>query len=290
MSMRPRFFRLAPLVALGVLGGCQVVLGIASDLRLATCEEGEVYDTTPADCQREVCKDGELVNELDPDDVLSDVNECTEDACEGTTPRNTPRPADSPCGLDGLLRCDGAGKCLGCMDDMACQSGPAHPCAPITCQQGICVTNASPPGTPLPDPTPGDCMAPACGANGVAVTVFAADPPAPPSPCFATACMEGVPQSAPRNAGTACPAGVCDGNGACVGCLETAHCGGGTMVCVGTTCVNHCTDGQQNHGETNLDCGDGCAGCGVGSPCVVPTDCATNYCIEGICWDPGSGG
>ncbi|MDC0742292.1 hypothetical protein [Polyangium mundeleinium] len=288
--MKPRFSRLAPLVALGVLGGCQVVLGIESELRLAACEEGEVSNTTPADCQREVCKDGELVTEPDPDDILADVNECTEDVCEGTTPRNTPRPVDSPCGLDGLLRCDGAGKCQGCMDDMACQGGPAHPCAPITCQQGICVTNASPPGTPLPDPTPGDCMAPACGTNGVAVTVFAADPPEPPSPCIATACMEGVPQSAPRDAGAGCPGGVCDGNGTCVGCLETAHCGGGTMVCVGTTCVNYCTDGQQNHGETNLDCGGGCAGCGVGSPCVVPTDCATNDCIEGICWDPGFGG
>ncbi|MDC3957321.1 hypothetical protein [Polyangium jinanense] len=48
--MRPSFFRTAPLIAFGLLGGCQVVLGIEPDLRLATCEEGEVYNATPADC------------------------------------------------------------------------------------------------------------------------------------------------------------------------------------------------------------------------------------------------
>ncbi|MDI3285393.1 hypothetical protein [Polyangium sp. 15x6] len=290
MSMTPSFFRTAPLVALGLLGGCQVVLGIESELHLATCEDGEVYNTTPADCRREVCKDGELVTEPDPDDVRNDVNECTEDACDGTTPVNAPRAADSPCGLDGLLRCDGAGKCQGCVDDASCQSGPAQPCAPITCQQGICVTNMVPPGTLLPDPAPGDCMAPACGANGVATTVFAADPPTPPSPCIATVCMEGMAQSGFRNPGTACSGGVCDGSGNCVACLENAHCGGGTMVCLGQACVNHCTDGLQNHGETYLDCGGGCPGCGIGAPCMAASDCATNYCIEGICWDPGFGG
>lgn len=275
--------RLAPLVALGLLGGCQIVLGLEPELRLADCEEGELFNTTPADCQREVCKEGAIVSEADPDDFLNDVNECTEDRCEGTTPVHVTRPANSPCGQGGLLRCNGEGKCQGCTDDASCQSGPANPCAPITCQQGICVTNIAPAGTTLPDPTPGDCMAPACADNGVVTTTFAADPPAAPSPCVATACMEGAPQSGPRNAGTSCPGGVCDGNGTCVSCLDSSHCGGGTMVCVGSICVNRCADGAQNYGEIGVDCGGGCAGCGNGTACTAGNDCGSGVCSGGVC-------
>jgi hypothetical protein len=51
MTMKLRL-RIAPLVALGLLGGCQVVLGIEPELHLANCEEGEVWNDIPADCQR----------------------------------------------------------------------------------------------------------------------------------------------------------------------------------------------------------------------------------------------
>jgi hypothetical protein len=232
-----------------------------------------------------------IVTEPDPDDVRNDGNECTDDLCAGTTPAHAPLPADTPCGKEGLLKCDDTGKCKGCMDDASCQGGPADPCAPITCLQGTCVTNDTPPGTLLPDPTPGDCMAPACDASGLVTNVFAADPPASPSACIASVCVEGAAQTAPRNAGTECDGGVCDGNGTCVGCLKNEDCGGGSKLCMGTTCVDHCTDGQQNHGETAVDCGGGiCPGCGFGSPCVVPADCASGLCFDNVCWPEGSGG
>jgi hypothetical protein len=283
MTMKARL-RLAPLVVLGLLGGCQVVLGLEPELRLAECEEGEAFNTSPADCQREVCKDGLIVVEADPDDVRDDANGCTDDLCADTTPAHAPLPAMTPCGLGGLLSCNDQGQCQGCTVDTQCLTGPDNPCIPVTCLQGTCVSTLSPAGTLLPDPTPGDCMVPACDGNGASTTAFADDPPASASPCTVTVCQSGSAKSAPRNAGADCPEGVCDGNGTCVGCLQTADCGGGTQLCVGTTCVDHCTDSQQNHGENGVDCGGGgCAGCAPGTACSAGSHCASGACVSGVC-------
>lgn len=51
------------------------------------------------------------------------------------------------------------------------------------------------------------------------------------------------------------------------------------------TCVPHCFDGQQNGGESDVDCGgDGCdARCATGQTCFVDADCASGTCFYGVC-------
>jgi hypothetical protein len=44
-----------------------------------------------------------------------------------------------------------------------------------------------------------------------------------------------------------------------------------------------CQDGDMGLGETDIDCGGECDGCAEGKKCTGNTDCATNYCQEGVC-------
>jgi hypothetical protein len=46
-------------------------------------------------------------------------------------------------------------------------------------------------------------------------------------------------------------------------------------------------DGVQNGNETDTDCGGGapCNGCGNGDSCNGPSDCASGFCIDGVCCD-----
>lgn len=44
-----------------------------------------------------------------------------------------------------------------------------------------------------------------------------------------------------------------------------------------------CFDGVTNAGETDVDCGGGCAGCGEGQACSLASDCASGICTSGVC-------
>lgn len=44
-----------------------------------------------------------------------------------------------------------------------------------------------------------------------------------------------------------------------------------------------CTDGVQNGGESNVDCGGSCAPCGTTQLCSTSADCATGVCMNGHC-------
>jgi hypothetical protein len=39
-----------------------------------------------------------------------------------------------------------------------------------------------------------------------------------------------------------------------------------------------CSDGETNHGETDLDCGGPCPPCDVGGACLIDADCTTTHC------------
>jgi len=47
-----------------------------------------------------------------------------------------------------------------------------------------------------------------------------------------------------------------------------------------------CTDQIRNQDETDVDCGGSCKQCGDGKRCKLDTDCANNYCFQGICRTP----
>lgn len=61
-------------------------------------------------------------------------------------------------------------------------------------------------------------------------------------------------------------------------------------VCQGDgTCTNgrctkpSCTDGIQNQGESDIDCGGPCPRCDNGRTCASRDDCATAFCKDGTC-------
>lgn len=44
-----------------------------------------------------------------------------------------------------------------------------------------------------------------------------------------------------------------------------------------------CADGEQNQGESDVDCGGPCVGCGAGRDCVENADCTSQACAAGVC-------
>ncbi|HVY49348.1 MAG TPA: lamin tail domain-containing protein [Minicystis sp.] len=115
--------------------------GSDDDCKQRTCDAGQcgvafttagtpVSTQTPGDCQSVVCDGmghGHAV--ADPTDVEDDANDCTIDACNGTTPTHTPAQPHTPC-AGGV--CDGASACVACVDATDCTSG--------ACIQSVCET------------------------------------------------------------------------------------------------------------------------------------------------------
>jgi hypothetical protein len=98
----------------------------------------------------------------------------------------------------------------------------------------------------------------------------------------ARACTNGVKDGAETD--------VDCGGGACPPCLTNQHCATNTDcaylqgICSSGTCAHVCDlDGAQDGSETDIDCGDACAACGVGKMCVQDSDCTTETCRGGLC-------
>ncbi|HEX6767079.1 MAG TPA: hypothetical protein VF103_16395, partial [Polyangiaceae bacterium] len=53
--------------------------------------------------------------------------------------------------------------------------------------------------------------------------------------------------------------------------------------------AEHCSNQIQDEkvGETGVDCGGDCRGCGLGEGCAEQVDCAEGQCIDGFCQAPG---
>ncbi|CAF1603323.1 unnamed protein product [Adineta ricciae] len=108
--------------------------------------------------------------------------------------------------------------------------------------------------------------------------------------CQAPKCNDGVQNGGEtgRDCGGPCaPTKACDDGSACVAATDckTGWCNK-NKICKAPTCV----DGEQNQGETGVDCGGSCAptkACDDGSACVAATDCKTGWCNKNkICKAP----
>ncbi|MFO0758164.1 MAG: SUMF1/EgtB/PvdO family nonheme iron enzyme [Byssovorax sp.] len=44
-----------------------------------------------------------------------------------------------------------------------------------------------------------------------------------------------------------------------------------------------CSNKEKDDDETDIDCGGPCAGCGTGKGCVLPADCVSKNCQNGVC-------
>lgn len=126
----------------------------------------------------------------------------------------------------------------------------------------------------------------ACGDDGAAAEpecTIAADCAAPgPETCLVAACASGTCGTAPADAATACPAGVCNGAGSCVECLGDSDCA--TDVCVANACYPaSCRNMVKDGSETDVDCGGStCPDCAQGKVCLTGGDCLSGVCTPGI--------
>jgi hypothetical protein len=140
--------------------------------------------------------------------------------------------------------------------------------------------------TACPPAAHGSCQRAACLSGNCGFVTDDTNTPAS-TQCATGTCQSGVPAFVPLNAGTPCNDGgvVCDGAGACVECVDDSQCSG-TNQCdqVNHICVpDTCNDGQQNHGETDVDCGGPCGPCADGKGCSSGADCQSGVCSSGTC-------
>ncbi|MEZ4295154.1 MAG: hypothetical protein R3B70_09260 [Polyangiaceae bacterium] len=254
---------------------------------------------TGGDCKVRQCDgEGALTEAVDESDVPVDGQDCTEDVCTDGVPSNPPLAADSPCGLNGALFCDGAGKCIDCIE--AAQCGVDTECGQFTCEMGVCGTIHKRQGVPLAAQTTGDCRVAQCDGNGgVEMAEDNADLPVDDSTCTEDLCTAGLPSNPPLAPYTACSEGdgvLCDGSGACVECIVAVECfavnnGCQTPTCTAGVCgVDFSGMGTQATAQMDGDCqkvvcdGDG-GTTSVADNADLPNDnneCTSDSCVAGV--------
>jgi hypothetical protein len=106
-----------------------------------------------------------------------------------------------------------------------------------------------------------------------------ADCSASPSPCLVAVCTLSGCDTEPAASATSCAAGVCDGAGTCVACLDDAHCDLDKQFCKDATC--------EAKREAGQDCDDAveCLGgfCSGGSCCDTACAGSCESCQTGSC-------
>ena len=161
-------------------------------------------------------------------------------------------------------------------------------CASGHCADGVCCNSSC----------TGPCVS--CNQNGRIGTceptaLNATDPhkvctQAAKSTCGQTGSCDGIGGCAKYAAETVCLPATCSGNrentaGTCNG-LGTCRPQGvqecGTYECSGGACINHCVtdnDCVSGHSCVNGSCGPK----SNGQPCSAGTECASNFCVDGVC-------
>jgi hypothetical protein len=165
---------------------------------------------------------------------------------------------------------------------------PGNECVVRLCFDHACGTLNAAFGTPLKDQSDGDCKQAVCDGNGATTSINdATDILDDSKQCTLDACKSGAVTHDAAIAGTVCSEGggsLCDGNGACVGCISSATCAAGA-ICAGGACVAPtCADGVKNGTEVDVDCGGAaCAKCDITKICTANIDCKSGLCAGSVC-------
>src|SRR5581483_1677628 len=154
-----------------------------------------------------------------------DNNACTSDVCTAGAPSNPPVASGTSCGGGSI--CDGQGACVACVTAATCP-GTDTECHTRTCTGGVCGVHNVTAGTPVITQTSGDCKKSQCdGLGAIAAVADDTDKPVDGNACTQDVCTSGAPSNPPVAAGTSCGTNLlCNGAGACVGCLTAADCPG----------------------------------------------------------------
>jgi len=190
--------------------------------------------------------------------------------CDGTCCPNHAHCHHGKCKCDtGFTRC--GKKCRNLQTDENNCGSCGHQCASgKVCQSGHCKAVAQcQSAADCPQAAAGSCQVATCVSGSCDFAADDTDLPADGNQCTQDLCSGGVPSNPAQPISTTCNQGGgthCDGAGNCV--AET------------------CTDGIQNEGETDVDCGGpNCGGCANGKNCGGDTDCLSGHCCEGTCRD-----
>jgi hypothetical protein len=144
---------------------------------------------------------------------------------------------------------------------------PATICEVPSCVGGWCYAMVDA-GREL-EQSPGDCRSAVCDQDGAPTSVDDDDDrPDPGTACLVGVCEQGVASTSPAEPRTPCDeagGSLCDGRGACVGCLDDEDCPAEHVCSPERACAPAtCDDGIQDGGEAGLDCGGpDCAPCPV---------------------------
>lgn len=281
----------------GGIGGCASAADCPASLNecvTPTCNGGAcgtsfvangtpVSAQTAGDCKEAVCNGaGATIAIAAADDTHDDQNPCTADGCNGGSVLHTPKagacaspnnPAAKVCGTPGG---DAEGTCVACNVNGDCMSGvcQAHVCAAPSCSDMV-QNNGE---------TDVDCGGPCGGcatAKKCAVAADCLDHVCDPAlhTCSAPSCSDGKKNGAEADVdcGSACGFPLlCPDLSSCSYNQDCA-----SDVCMFEICqVPTCSDGMNNGGEADVDCGGPCAvKCADGKGCQVNGDCQSGVCL-----------
>lgn len=183
-----------------------------------------VQCVVPEDCASKVCNLGKCLSATCVDGVQNGAEtdiDCGGGKCGGCDiGRACTEGTDCLSGF-----CDGTA-CVECLLPGDCPA-PASTCQAATCLLGVCGVEDIAEGEPATAQEPGDCEVLRCDGKGNgAPELDPADVPVDGNPCTDDRCVAGTPSNPKLDAGTPCGEGgapggpVCDGDGACVECLD----------------------------------------------------------------------
>jgi hypothetical protein len=130
--------------------------------------------------------------------------------------------------------------------------------------------------------------APSTGGSGGEAPTGCTSPaqcPNPASECVVATCEAMTCGEENKAQGDACAGGRCDGEGACVECLDNTDCTAPeTCDPKSHECIApQCSNGSLDTGETDIDCGGTmCPGCENTDDCVVGGDCVSGFCNSSL--------
>ncbi len=186
-----------------------------------------VAQQTKGDCKQMVCDGaGAITTANDDGDPPDDGTACTVDACAGGVASHTDANAGSACSDSGGKICDGAGKCVECLQDTDCAS--------LICLANACVAPSCTDGVKNGGETDIDCGGPSCPAciSGKLCTIG--------GDCVTGVCTGGVCQGASctDNVKNDVETDVDCGGGTCGPCKLGQKCFTGND-CASTLCTNN---------------------------------------------------
>jgi hypothetical protein len=196
----------------------------------------------------------------------SDVDCDTSAYCSGTTCTSR---------KDNVGACTLAKECISgfCVDGFCCNGACSGSC--MSCRVPGSVGTCSP--IPLNNPAEGDCPddgAQTCARNGKCNGAGGCMLYPSGSTCSAETC--------PAGSATHTRPGLCDGQGHC-GAGQVQPCTPYLCNAATGTCYSGCSTGGSECQPPNLCANGSCGKKGNGQACSSPSECASNFCEQGVC-------